>query len=253
VIGPGGIFAINTKHHAGASVWVGDHVLRVNNSNTRHLAAAHSDGIDVSRRLSGEVAFPVPVMSVVAVVGAKTLKDSRAPQDRAVPVVDARKLIAWLKSQPAQLSSTKIDLLKLAAEEPKTWHIDPRAADTLRVMQRFERLAARVGTPRVPDARTTAPSPSRRPKARPPARKAAQVRSAVPSIIRMWLITALVIGGILILRGIADQPCASPAACIVPAVYLGWKPVLILVAGAFVVRAVFGTVRRLFRVGGRSR
>src|ERR1700712_3858316 len=29
VIGPGGVFAINTKHHEGASVWIGDHTIRV--------------------------------------------------------------------------------------------------------------------------------------------------------------------------------------------------------------------------------
>ena len=67
-------------------------------------------------------------------------------------VLDARKLVAWLKAQPQQLSDTKLSLLKLAAEEPETWHIDPHAANTLRVMARFDRLIVDVGTPRQPVA-----------------------------------------------------------------------------------------------------
>lgn len=65
VIGPGGIFAINTKHHAGASVWVGDVTLRVNNSGTRHLNQAVSDGRDVAQRLTSKLGFPVQVHSVL--------------------------------------------------------------------------------------------------------------------------------------------------------------------------------------------
>ncbi|AWB88444.1 hypothetical protein C2138_01780 [Salinibacterium hongtaonis] len=53
--------------------------------------------------------------------------------------------MAWLVTQPAQLSDSELELIKLAAEEPETWHVDARAADTLRVMQRFERLMGQVG------------------------------------------------------------------------------------------------------------
>lgn len=42
VIGPTGVFALNTKHHRDASAWVGDHVLRLGGSNTRHLDQASS-------------------------------------------------------------------------------------------------------------------------------------------------------------------------------------------------------------------
>jgi hypothetical protein len=255
VIGPGGVFAINTKHHRGASVWVGDHVLRLNNANTPHLKVARSDALDVGRRLLSKVGFPVPVTPVIAVLNARSITDKRSPQNRSVSVVDTRKLVSWLKAQPALLGSTKIELLKLAAEEPETWHVDPRAADTFRVMQRFERLVARVGSPppRADIARATAPAMTRRSTSRGAARKAAPGRSVLPDIIQLWLATALIIAALFIFRSIANQPCGSPAVCLVPAVYVTLKPFLMLVGVAVVGRAVIVTVRRLVRLSGSGR
>jgi len=45
--------------------------------------------------------------------------------------------------------------VRLAAEEPTTWHVDPNAANTLRVMQRFERLQHALG----PNAFDQVPAP----------------------------------------------------------------------------------------------
>lgn len=240
VIGPGGVFAINTKHHAGASVWVGDHVLRVNNANTPHLKIARTDALDVGRRLAGHVGFPVPVTPVLAVLNARALKDGRSPQNRSIVVKDARQLVAWLRSQPAQLSPTKIELLKLAAEEPTTWHVDPRAADTLRVMQRFERLVARAG---LSDTHASGP-PSRTATRRPAAgtRSAASSHTAthpapkLGDLVRAWSGAAIVIAAILIIRAVADQPCGSPLACVFPSVYTAWRPLMVF--GGFVAVAL---------------
>ena len=218
VIGPGGVFAINTKHHAGASVWVGDHVLRVNGGNTHHLAAGRRDAGDVSRRLSDKVGFPVPVTPVIALFGARAITDRRAPLDRVVEVMDASQLLAWLRSQPAQLSSAKIELIKLAAEEPATWHVDPHAAETYRVMQRFERLVSRVSVAASPapaeranvparrrrPARATQPAVTPRPGRSRPARAPSKARSArkraadEKNVIQTWVCGALVLAAVII-------------------------------------------------------
>jgi Nuclease-related domain len=262
VIGPGGVFAINTKHHRGASVWVGDHVLRVNNANTPHLKIARSDAHDVARRLAGKVGFPVPVTAVIAVLNASSIVDRRAPLTRSVSVVNATKLTAWLLAQPQQLNDSALALLKLAAEEPETWHIDPRAADTLRVMPRFERLAAQVGTPgapRAPSKPLRGParrSPTRRNGVATPARSTARPtassagRKPLPAraLRRMWFAVGLIISAILIVRGVADQPCTSTITCVVPVLYLGFKPLLILVGigafGAAVIKSLITLARR---------
>jgi hypothetical protein len=115
VIGPGGIFAINTKHHAGVSVWVGDVTLRVNNSGTRHLNQAVSDGRDVAQRLTSKLGFPVRVHSVLAILNSKLITDKRAADKRLVTVIDAQRLVGWLLARPRQLSDATLGLIPLAA------------------------------------------------------------------------------------------------------------------------------------------
>ncbi|WP_157780365.1 NERD domain-containing protein [Leifsonia xyli] len=256
VIGPAGVFAINTKHHSGGSVWVGDHVLRINNQNKRYLSAAASDANDVSRRLAGKVGFEVPVTPVLAMLNARTINDKRANDQRVIAVVDANRLVAWLRAQPPRLTATQVDLLTLAAEEPQTWHVDPHAADTLRVMQRFERLVDRVGMPHPPEkqmrsassagrtARTSGGVARSRPEASQPRRAGKRVAGG---IARLWGAAVLVIVGILVFRGLANQPCAAPTVCLLPPIYLALKPALLLVGLAAVGMAIVGTVLGLLR------
>lgn len=255
VIGPGGVFAVNTKHHRDGTIWVGDRVLRLNNANTPHLKIAQSDTRDVARRLAARVGFPVPVTSVIAVLNAKSIVDRRAPNSRPVSVVDARQLTAWLARQPRQLSDSQLALIRLAAEEPTTWHIDPRAADTLRVMQRFERLVSQVGTPHTP---TVAPRRTRTTPRRLPARSAGRAparrtrrKATLGGLLGLWFVCAIVLALILILRGIGDQPCTSAARCLIPLFYLGFKPLLVLGAIASIGTGAIGTlvwsVRRILR------
>jgi hypothetical protein len=145
VIGPAGVFSINTKRHLGKAVWVGDHVLRVDNQNKRHLDRARSDAAEASRRLASRVGFPVAASSVLAIVGARSFRDARVGARSAPYVLDAAGLVQWLLAAPAVLTTAQLGLLRLAAEEPDTWHVDSASADTLRIMQRFDRLRAAVG------------------------------------------------------------------------------------------------------------
>ena len=145
VIGPTGVFAINTKHHTGAKIWTGDHVLRVNGANTSHIASGRRDAADVTARLARRMSFGVHVVPVIALVGQATIVDGRTGPRHDPAVVDARLLVDWILRQQPQHSSTELELIRLAAEEPGTWHSDPTAAQTSRVMQRFDRLVAEVG------------------------------------------------------------------------------------------------------------
>jgi hypothetical protein len=262
VIGPGGVFAINTKHHADASIWVGDFVLRVNNANTHHMKQAQSDGRDVARRLTAKVGFPVRVTSVLAILDAKSIVDKRPSNNRPVAVIDANQLTGWLVGRAQLLSDTQLALIKLAAEEPETWHIDPRAADTLRVMQRFERLAAQVGMPVAPTqgpSRTRSqPRASRRAPSRVYAtsrrslsRSSGRTKPSFGALLKLWFSVGLIVTAILVFRSIANQPCTTPLACIVPPLYLGFKPLLVFGAIAAVgfgaVGTMFWLVRRVSR------
>lgn len=146
LVGPNGVFVLNTKHHVGASIWVGDFRLMINRSKTDHLRNAASENRKVAQRLTSKVGFPVTVRSAIVVVGERSIKDIRQSDARPVAVLSSLHVARWLTSQPATASATQLDLIRLAAEEPETWHIDPHRADNLRVMHRFARLQDAVGS-----------------------------------------------------------------------------------------------------------
>ena len=173
VIGPNGVFVLNTKRHLGANIWVGDRVMRVNGTNVHHVSAARHEVSEAARRLGAKVGFHVPVFSAVVTVGERAIKDDRDVQTRQITVVSSRDLVRWIRSQTSALSPAGLDLVRLAAEEPDTWHVDPDAANTLRVMPRFQRLREEIGdfppsptkvsaaAPRISPARSTSRSRSR--------------------------------------------------------------------------------------------
>lgn len=256
VIGPPGVFAINTKHHDGAAVWIGDHVVRINGVNQHHVKQAQKDGLDVRRRLSGKLGLPVAVTPVVALLNAKSIKDGRAVDNREVAVVGASRLVAWLSAQERHLGTAELDLIKLAAEEPETWHVDPRAADTLRVLQRFERLVSNVGT--IP-VRATAPISARAQSQRGPTIKRSPARRgqrtsttgrgrvSFGDLLKLWFGVGVALVAILIFRDVANQPCASPVGCLLPSLYAGLQPLLMLAVPALIGMGVLGSLMWLAR------
>ena len=173
LVGPHGVFVLNTKHHAGASIWVGDHTMMINQAKKPHLQIAQGENHKVAQRLKAKVGFAVTVRSAIVTVGERSTKDVRQPDNRQVAVVSSKHLVHWLTTQPATFSPTQLELLRLAAEEPDTWHVDPHRANSLRVMQRFSRLQEAVGqdparpaaataaADRVDTVRSTAPAKSR--------------------------------------------------------------------------------------------
>ena len=74
VIGPPGVFTINTKHHRDARIWVGDHALRVNNAPQQYLRNSRHEAESAARILSRAVGMPLVVTPVLAFVGAASIK-----------------------------------------------------------------------------------------------------------------------------------------------------------------------------------
>ncbi|MBT1095737.1 nuclease-related domain-containing protein [Streptomyces sp. Tu102] len=91
LIGPGGVFTINTKHHQNASVWVGDTMAKVNGGQPIPYAAASKAEATYAREvLERHCGFPVPVEPVLVFVGVASLQravtqyDVRIYQEREV-------------------------------------------------------------------------------------------------------------------------------------------------------------------------
>jgi len=269
VIGPAGVFAINTKHHADASVWIGDRVLRVNHGNTWHLRDALRDRDDVTQRLTAKAGFAVQATPVLAIYRPASIIDARPSDARPVSVIDAQKLVGWLRGRPRRLSPTEVSLLQIAAEEPETWHVDARAADTLRVMQRFERLVSLVGTPDKPVAppreaaagKSASPVRPTRGRVQPAGRtsgasfrpRASRARASTPvsnknraprfvELLKVWLFLGVMLAAMTFAGAYMGRPCDGATACAMVPIYQMLTPWLGLANLAIIGIGVFATL-----------
>jgi hypothetical protein len=116
VLGPGGIFTINTKHHPRGTVWVGGDVILVNGVARPYVRNSRHEAARASRPMA--CGFRVPVRGLVVTVGA-TLTMKTAPAD--VIVLDARGLSRWLGRQPLMLSVSTLGHVYAAARRESTW------------------------------------------------------------------------------------------------------------------------------------
>lgn len=75
LVGSGGVFSINTKHHHKKSVWVGDDSVKVNRGKPEPYARkSRAEAKRVARVLEHYCGFPVPVEPVLVFVGVTDLK-----------------------------------------------------------------------------------------------------------------------------------------------------------------------------------
>ena len=68
VIGPGGVFTLNTKRRPRANVWVGERAIQVNGQPTPYLRNSRHEAERAGRLLSEALGFPVPVRPVLVFV-----------------------------------------------------------------------------------------------------------------------------------------------------------------------------------------
>ncbi len=135
VVGPAGVFTVNTKHHAGQRVWVAGRTFRVAGRPQLHVRNAEHEADRAARRLSAALGVPVAVTvtPVIAVVAAESLTVKAAP-DRVV-VVTADRLVRELRRRPGVLSDEQVHRLVQAAELPGTWQDVPVELSPAAVVQ----------------------------------------------------------------------------------------------------------------------
>ncbi|THG32333.1 NERD domain-containing protein [Naasia lichenicola] len=144
LIGPGGVFAMNTKHHRGAKVWVAGPSVLVNGQKVGYVQKAETEARRVSDCLRDSLrSAAVPVTPVVVLVGPRKLTVRTAPRE--VSFVRDEQLLDWLREQPTVLSAHEIEAIAAGADLYTTWHSRPESLDaTLQVTARFDRLRAEV-------------------------------------------------------------------------------------------------------------
>jgi hypothetical protein len=121
VIGPAGVFCLNTKSHPGAKVWAAGDTLLVNGQRPDHnyVRASRSEGRKVSRILTTACGFGVAVTPVIVVVNAAGLDVKEQPVD--VRICSRRRIVDWLVSQPQLLNLEEVDGIFSIARRSTTW------------------------------------------------------------------------------------------------------------------------------------
>jgi hypothetical protein len=125
VIGPPGVFTINTKHHRRGKIWLSPKLLMVNGQKTDHLRNARHESTRASTMLSTAVGAQITVQSIIALVGDPNLTVRGMPDD--VLVLDARGLAKKLRRMKPVYTPEQLAVIWAAAEKPTTWSMLPLA------------------------------------------------------------------------------------------------------------------------------
>lgn len=119
VIGPGGVFTINAKHHPGSRIWVRGDTFCVNGRARPYVVKARHEAQRASRLLTAAVGRPIPVMGVVVPVRADAFDVQEAPAG--VGVVNRRQVVRWLRTRPHLLLRDEIEAVFAMARRSTTW------------------------------------------------------------------------------------------------------------------------------------
>jgi hypothetical protein len=143
VIGPGGVFTINTKNHSGATVWVRGRGLMVNGQKQRYLAHTTHEAERAAKKLSQATGIRVPVTGVLAFVGLKKLDIREAPHAEGIGIAlwHERELVKRLTNSPRVLDQQQVQAIVDVANNPHVWHVRPRPQRDVSALERdFEVL-----------------------------------------------------------------------------------------------------------------
>jgi hypothetical protein len=119
VIGPGGVFVLNAKHHPAARIWVGGNTFMVNGNRRPYIHNSRAEATRASRLLTNACGFPVPVTGIVVPVNADRLTIKTPPRD--VHVVNRMALVRWFRRRPDTLSEWTIGAIFDAARRSTAW------------------------------------------------------------------------------------------------------------------------------------
>jgi Nuclease-related domain len=117
VIGPSGVFTINTKNLAGEIV-VGSKTLTHNGHRTDFMSKASEEARRAAKLLSTAIRRPVEVRGLLAILADEWTIVER-PAD--VFVGGPRGVKHWMLGQPSILRSSDVIVLAAAASKPETW------------------------------------------------------------------------------------------------------------------------------------
>ncbi|MER5179842.1 nuclease-related domain-containing protein [Streptomyces sp. NPDC002896] len=119
LIGPGGVFSINTKHHNGKPVWVGDDMVKVNHGPPQpYPASSRAEARRVQRVLERFCGFAVTVVPTLVFVGVTDLV--KATSQLTVRAYREREVSA-LGPLTGELTPDQVEAVYAVARHRRAW------------------------------------------------------------------------------------------------------------------------------------
>lgn len=118
VIGPPGVFTLNTKTRSEKKVWVAERAFMVNGAKTDYLRNSRFEAQRASKLLSAACGVHIAVHPVIVVIAAQ-LTIKAQPSD--VSVVSRRGIVVWLSNRRSVLTPQTVERVYGQARIDTTW------------------------------------------------------------------------------------------------------------------------------------
>lgn len=122
LIGPGGLYTINTKNHPGKTIWVGEHAIKVNGYTQPYLRNSRYEAHRVRKAMLRELGEELPVRPVLVLLTGTLIPQvtiKKMPED--VLVLDRMDIPGAFKRAPQRLTPDVVQRVYEVARRSTTW------------------------------------------------------------------------------------------------------------------------------------
>ncbi len=123
LIGPGGVFTVNTKNHPGKKAWVGEHQIRINGAPVPYLRNSRHEAKRASALLTRATGFQVEATGVIVILtgGLQPNVDYKKKLPKDVLVCDAWDIPQVFKRRKGALTTEQVGAIYEVARRSTTW------------------------------------------------------------------------------------------------------------------------------------
>lgn len=119
IVGPGGVFTANAKHHPGANIWVGGSTFMVNGNKQPYIRNSRHEAARAAELLATRCGFPVRVEGLIVTVNAEDVVVKSQPEG--VSVIPRMQVAKWLLRHGEILNQPTVDAIYEVARRSTTW------------------------------------------------------------------------------------------------------------------------------------
>lgn len=119
IVGPGGVFTVNAKHHPKAKIWVGGNTFMVNGNKQPYIRNSRYEATRAAKLLTAACGFPIHVEGLIVTVNADDVIVKSAPDG--VHVVPRMQVAKWLLRHGDILTLDAVEAIHDTARRSTTW------------------------------------------------------------------------------------------------------------------------------------